>query len=615
MIVAGIIAAWVMAYAAAASVAMLRAARRRPSPSPSPSPSWVLVRPLAGDEPGLDGRLRETGGASLVIFAVGDERDGATAVAQHAAAELRRLGTEVIVLATHAVGPNHKADQLGRALAIPRARAHPVIVVADSDVDLRGAELARLLQPLASPDVAVAWAPPVENGAIVTFGDRASRAVLDASLHAFPLLAHIDRNGLVGKLFAVRRDALDAIGGFEALSAVLGEDMELARRLRANGQRVAVASMVARSMAQGRSLQDVLARYTRWLLVVRTQRPQLLASYPLLLAPSPLMLLVLMTALSKGELSLAALVSVGLVVRIVVACAARAAAGLPLAPLRAAAQALLADGTLLVALFKALVARDVRWRGRTFPVSRRQQPREKPLGKLAGEARRARVNGEEFQRFGGTLEGRVDPRELAFDAFLLEDDALADVALRDQRLADRDPQVGLLRGAEDVTEPDRYHHDALRDSRDLRGAGPEREAREGRSLLSLGEDPERATAAIEEPCGMTDGARSIGGVIEVDTERPHAAKEGHASQVRRIHHRVPVTPEEQLGGVQRDQRIPPRRVVRDREDGRPCGHGTSLVEARHQHASERALDARAGVAGEPRVEPAALGCRDHEASS
>lgn len=633
MILAALTSAWVTVYAGAASLAAMRAGARRSGEAaggraaPVPGDDVVLVRPLAGPEPGLADRLRSTGGATFVIFAVGAPDDGAARVASDVSAELRARGVEAFVVITGAAGPNHKADQLARALATPRAPARRTLVVADSDVEIGRDAVTRLLRAMGDADAI--WAPPVELGNATTWGDRASHAVLDASLHSFPLLAGIDRGGLVGKLFAVRRRALEAIGGFAALTTVLGEDMELSRRLRRTGARVIVAPFVAHAMASQRRLGDVVARYGRWLLMVRAQRAILLPSYPLLMAPAPLFAALLAYGVARQDLLLTLAACAGLLVRLAVALAARALAGARFAPLTAVGQSLLADGTLLAALVCALSTRDFTWRGRRLAITKAgaievrgrasggKHADEEALGQSAEEARGARDDGLEpvgHQR-RPRLEGGVDASELALDSQALEHQRSVDVALPLERLPNGDPQVGVLRAAEDVAKADREHHRVPRDARDLRGAGEELERAEGRPLAPLGEDPESASRGGEQSRGVTDRAGAVGGIVEVDAERTDPTEEGYASQVRRIHHRVAVGAEQELGDVEGHQRVPPRRVVGDEEQRGVGQQAACALPPADEDATERAPDARAGVASKPRVEPSALGGLDHEVTS
>jgi ceramide glucosyltransferase len=208
----------------------------------------LLVRPCAGAEASLGRALGSTSAAVRsfpirVRFALASREDAALAEAARAADRLNAEGTDASVVVSGAIAPNRKADQLARTLA-NELDPPSIVIVADSDVDLSGVSLDALVRPLDDPRVAAAWAAPVEV-APTTIGDRASAAVLDASLHSFGLLAALDRNGMVGKLFAVRRDALEHVGGFGAMVEHLGEDMELARRLRAAGWRDSLAKTSA----------------------------------------------------------------------------------------------------------------------------------------------------------------------------------------------------------------------------------------------------------------------------------------------------------------------------------------------------------------------------------
>ena len=321
----------------------------------------VIVRPCAGPEPELQRCLASwpvlrEGHLAGAIFAVGEVDDPALPAAETAAARLRTRGVDARVVVTSAEGPNHKASQL--AVAVDGAGEVDVIVVADSDVDLEGLDLGALVDPIAADArVAACWAPPVELGVARTWGDRASQALLGASLHAFPVLARLDRRGMVGKLVALRRSSLAAVGGFASLTGVLGEDMELARRFARRGEEVAVAPIVAPSLASGRDLRGALSRYTRWISVIRRQRPALLASYPLLFAATPLMVPL---ALAAGAPWIA---GAAVALRFSVARLAQSACGRRRSLAGTLLEAVLADALLLAAFAHALASPRVVWRG------------------------------------------------------------------------------------------------------------------------------------------------------------------------------------------------------------------------------------------------------------
>lgn len=340
--------------------------RRRDAPPPGAASGTrvLVIRPCAGSEPWLSTTLPSLGGprqsfALACRFAVAEATDAALPAARDAAAALVAAGVDASVVLTGALGPNRKAAQLAAVIGAERA-PFDVVLIADSDVDLGGANLDALVAPLAArAALAAVWAPPIEDGPARTLGNRASAALLGASLHAFPILAGLDRAGLVGKLFAVKRGALAEAGGFEALVSHLGEDMELARRLRARGHAVEAAPIVARSRVSGRSWGQVEARLARWITVIRAQRPALLPSYPILFfATVPIALLAAAAASAAPVAGALAVVAVRLAVA---AEATRTAGGRVTASL--AVDALLADALLAGAFVRALRSRRFVWRG------------------------------------------------------------------------------------------------------------------------------------------------------------------------------------------------------------------------------------------------------------
>lgn len=364
--------------------------RRRRARTPiSEGVRALVIRPCAGLEPELERALASLGEARSTAtiacrFAVGSASDPAARVAEEAADVLRSKGFDARVVITRADAPNHKAAQL--AAVVEREDApFDVVVVADSDVDLAGFDLDSLVEPLlASPSAGAVWAPPVEVGTIASSGDRASHALLSGSLHAFTLLGALDGGGLVGKLFAARADAIREVGGFGALSRVLGEDMELARRLQANDRTVRVAPVVARSLKTGRTWASAVDRYARWLTVIRAQRPHLLASYPLMFVAAPIVVLLgLALAPVAGAFAFAA-IGFALGSRLLAAIAARALAGMTVDPVASVADAAIADALLVTAFVRAVFTRTLTWRGRTLTIDRRGELEGLEGGRPAG---------------------------------------------------------------------------------------------------------------------------------------------------------------------------------------------------------------------------------------
>ena len=359
--------AWSSGLACTSAWAALRSRPRSRAQGTRTIASVLLVRPCAGGEPALSRALRSTGAALrspplTVRFAVASTGDGATLACESAAAELRSAGVDAAIVVTGAVGPNRKADQIARTIGGESARA-PIVIVADSDVNLTGVSLDDLMAPLMEPGVAAAWAAPVEI-APRTLADRASAAVLAASLHAFPVLAALDPDGMVGKLVAIRRDALDEVGGFDALTRYLGEDMELARRLRAAGWRTCASprSWPPRSPRAAAGTRPP-AGTPGGSPVIRAQRPRLMLAYPAVLVATPLVVVLAFGAIAAGAPVGALAAGLAMAARVLVAWLARTRCDQPVRPLSLPVDVVLADGLLLAAFVRALGSRSTIWRG------------------------------------------------------------------------------------------------------------------------------------------------------------------------------------------------------------------------------------------------------------
>lgn len=366
--VGALLLAWALAVTAASALAIRRRSAMK-SEGCTRRP-LLLVRPCAGLEAGLHGRLvsvaraRPPAGPFTLGFSVADPTDAALPELEAAAAELRAAGLDVEVrVVDPGDAPNRKAAQLATWLAAtPR---EGILACVDSDVDLTDFPLDSLTGPLDDLAVGATWAAAAEQGG-TTPGDRASAAFLGASLHAFALLGALDRRGLVGKVFAVRAEAMAIGGGFEGLEHTLGEDMEIARRLAYGGYRSELVPVAARAFPSGRSRAAVVVRFARWLAVIRAQRPALLASYPLLFgATAPLVMLGLVVpgSLATGAAALA------VVTRLGVAHAARGFNGLPRKPLILLRDLLEAEWLTWAAFLQALRSREVEWRGRRLRIA------------------------------------------------------------------------------------------------------------------------------------------------------------------------------------------------------------------------------------------------------
>lgn len=370
--------AW-LATGAALRRAQLQARFRRRPRAAVDGRRVLLIRPCAGAEPHLLACLTslalvETEADLTVVMSVDDPDDSALPVIEAALTQLRAAGINARSELHRPTGPNRKASMLAAVLA-RAGDSYELAVNVDSNVDLAGYPLDELLMPLCDvPDrpsarVGACWGPWSELRTHQGLGPRASEAVLGASLTSFPLLCGIYSYGLVGKIWAARREALDACV-LPELTHFLAEDLEMATRLRALGWGIVAAPILGHARGGDPSFSQVVARFGRWMLAVRAQRPALMSTYPLFFFATPMVLA--LAGLGLFEQPIAAATAAGLAVfaRMVVTIAAQHWSGRGVGIRRAVLEAGLGDLALGLAWVRAMSGREVEWRGHRLRVER-----------------------------------------------------------------------------------------------------------------------------------------------------------------------------------------------------------------------------------------------------
>jgi ceramide glucosyltransferase len=76
-----------------------------------------------------------------------------------------------------------------------------------------------------------------------------------------------------GATIALRRDELDAIGGFRAIADQLADDYRLGELTRRRGQRTVLSDVVVDTWVDERTLRQLAQHGLRWLRTIRVVRP------------------------------------------------------------------------------------------------------------------------------------------------------------------------------------------------------------------------------------------------------------------------------------------------------------------------------------------------------
>jgi ceramide glucosyltransferase len=349
---------------AAVVVRYMRRGRRHPPADSGFLPPVTILKPICGLEKDLKTRIRtacrQRYPAYQVVLPVQNADDPAIPLLREIEAE---FGSERASVVVHdvSVGPNGKVNNLLGGLAAAR---HDIIVISDSDVELRPDYLASIVAPLADPRVGLVNTLFATRGAGRWYEKM---ELLSLNADFIPSVVFAEVTGAagfcLGPSVAVRRSTLDAIGGFEALSQYLAEDYELGRRIWTRGLKVALVPYVVdvvldlpdwRTWWRHQVYWDQNTRVANplgYLATILTRSVPFALLYALLRLADPVGLAVLGAAVAARILGVAAMMHFGFRDR-------EAIRSLPLLPLRDIA------GLIVWAL--AFGQRTVVWRGVTF---------------------------------------------------------------------------------------------------------------------------------------------------------------------------------------------------------------------------------------------------------
>jgi len=351
-----------LAYVAFA-VARVRAFGRLRT-QPAAGPPVTILKPLRGVEPDLYDNLRSFCEQDYplfqVVFGVREATDAAVPIVERLVRDLP--GRDLtLVLDDRVVGPNYKVSNL--ANMCERAK-YDLLVVADSDMRVDRAYLRTIVGPLADPTV----------GVVTCLYSGRSRSGVWSALGAMfinewflpsALVAHSLRGDrfCFGATMAVRREALEALGGFRALASYLADDYMLGALTTARGLRVVLSPYVVENRVSEPDFRTLFSHELRWARTMRTAEPlgysMSVLTYSLVLS-CPLLLL-------SSSRTLGAVVAVSaLALRLAMHYAVRASLGVAeparpwLVPVR--------EALCFVVWAASFWGRTVQWGGRKFSV-------------------------------------------------------------------------------------------------------------------------------------------------------------------------------------------------------------------------------------------------------
>lgn len=335
--------------------------RLRPAAGTFTAPVTIL-KPVCGLDPGLYGNLRSFCEQDYpefqVLFGVRDPDDPAIPVVERVIRDFpgRDLG---LVVDERVIGTNLKVSNL--ANMFPQAK-HDVLVVADSDMRVDRKYLSAVTAPFADPKVGAVTClykgTPV-GGLPSVLG---SMFINDWFLPS--VLAALTFNPMrfcFGATMAVRREALEEIGGFSALASHIADDYMLGRLVSESGYSVELSRYVVENLVLEPDVKTLIRHEMRWARTVRSVQP-LGYTFSFLTNAIPLaLILVLVSGFAAAGWAMLAL---AIVLRVTLHNVVRASVGIrgPAMPWLVPARDILS----FVVWGGSFFGRDVHWREQRF---------------------------------------------------------------------------------------------------------------------------------------------------------------------------------------------------------------------------------------------------------
>lgn len=239
---------------------------------PDHAPPVTILKPLKG--PGLEllanleTFCRQDYPTYQIVFGVEDPDDPAVDVVRR----LQRAFPERDLVLS--IGAHDAANgKIGTLMQMMEHAAHDVLVVSDADIRVAPDYLRTMVRPLQRPEVGLSTCLYRGRG---TFGLPTVLESLFINTDFVPMVLIGNWIGIrtaYGASIAIKREALDAVGGFAVAADRLADDYVLGHRVAAAGYALAVLPYVVETILDAVTIRDVWRHQIRWARTYRTVQP------------------------------------------------------------------------------------------------------------------------------------------------------------------------------------------------------------------------------------------------------------------------------------------------------------------------------------------------------
>jgi len=236
-------------------------------------PPVTLLKPLCGTEPGLEANLTSFFEQQYpnfeIIFGSRSDDDPALNIARRISARYPSVPVK-IVTSGEPWWPNAKVCSLVKMYS---HAAHDYLIISDSDVKVGPNYIGKVVEPLLNP----------KNGVVTCLYRGLPTGGLWSKLEALGMSVEMTAGAIVANLIegmkfalgptmAVRRDALEAVGGFESLAEYCADDYVLGRKVAESGRRVVMSQHVIDHVVINRRFLCSMRHQVRWMKSTRFSR-------------------------------------------------------------------------------------------------------------------------------------------------------------------------------------------------------------------------------------------------------------------------------------------------------------------------------------------------------
>jgi ceramide glucosyltransferase len=263
-------------FAGMVLVAAFRHLRARTPSTPDFTPPLSLLKPLHGAEPDLEADLetfyRQDYPNYEILFCARDPHDPGLEIARAVAARYPAVPTRFFSTGQ----PRYINAKVHSMELMTEAASHSILVISDSDVRVTPNYLHAVAAPFADPNVGAMTClyrgVPIEGG----LWARLEAVGMSVEMTAGVLVANMleGMQFVLGPTMALRRTAIDAMGGMGVLGDFCSDDYLLGNYTWQQGKTVILSHHVIDHLVINSTFAESLKHQVRWMKSTRFSRPK-----------------------------------------------------------------------------------------------------------------------------------------------------------------------------------------------------------------------------------------------------------------------------------------------------------------------------------------------------